>query len=224
MELRALQATSGSRPAFTAPRRGELGVRLLGRTVAEPMTEPREGWDQRDECIARLFDEHYRGLCRLARVLLNDAAGAEEVVQEAFLRTFSGWWRVRHPERAQWYLRTSVLNLCRSRLRRRTSEERGNRVTWSGTAESGSGSADDGTGASDDSMIMMSLVRRLPPRQREAVVLRYYEDLSEAEIARTLGCAVGTVKSQLAKARATLARGLRGGSADATTREGGLRG
>jgi len=209
-------------PANVVPPRT---LRLADPAPVELVTIPRESWSQRDESIARLFDEHYRGLCRLAGVLLSDAAGAEEVVQEAFLRTFSGWWRVRHPERAQWYLRTSVVNLCRSRLRRRTSEERGNRITWSGSPEAGSdGSAHDESSASDDSLLVMSLVRQLPPRQREAVVLRYYEDLSEAEIARTLGCAVGTVKSQLAKARATLARGLGEGSADPAAREGGLGG
>lgn len=167
--------------------------------------------NERDEIVARLFDEHYRGLCRLAGLLLGDAAAAEEVVQEAFLRTFSGWWRVRHPERAQWYLRASVVNLCRSRLRRRTTEDRGNRVTWSETAGNARADVADVADAMDksaDALTLVALVRRLPPRQRDAVVLRYYEDLPEAEIARILGCAVGTVKSQLSKARATLAQGL----------------
>lgn len=192
----------------------------LEEPVTEPVTGPLESWTQRDECIARLFDEHYRGLCRLAGVLLNDSAAAEEVVQEAFLRTFSGWWRVRHPERAQWYLRTSVVNLCRSRLRRRGSEGRGNRIIWSSTEAGRAAAGGEASDAPEDSLILLALVRRLPPRQREAVVLRYYEDLSEAEIARILGCAVGTVKSQLAKARATLARGLRGGSGEPSTQKG----
>ncbi|MFZ0667369.1 MAG: SigE family RNA polymerase sigma factor [Acidimicrobiales bacterium] len=164
---------------------------------------------ERDESITRLFDEHYRGLCRLAGLLLGDSAGAEEVVQEAFLRTFSGWWRVRHPERAQWYLRKSVVNLCRSRLRRRGTEERGNRTTWAEeVSRPGSGTPEQ----SDDSMLLAEHVRRLPARQRDAVILRYYEDLPEAEIARILGCAVGTVKSQLAKARTTLAKTISEGS------------
>jgi RNA polymerase sigma-70 factor (sigma-E family) len=179
------------------------------------------GRSERDEVVARLFDEHYRGLCRLAGLLLGDSAAAEEVVQEAFLRTFSGWWRVRHPERAQWYLRTSVVNLCRSRLRRRTSEDRGNRVTWSETR--GNAGADEAD-LSADALTLVSLVRRLPPRQRDAVVLRYYEDLPEVEIARILGCAVGTVKSQLSKARATLAHGLGAGPEDlGEPHEGGSR-
>lgn len=178
----------------------------------------RDGWDrgetpaprnERDEIVARLFDEHYRGLCRLAGLLLGDSAAAEEIVQEAFLRTFSGWWRIRHPERAQWYLRASVVNLCKSKLRRRATEDRGNRVTWSDTA---GGAGDDETDLSVDALTLVELVRQLPPRQRDAVVLRYYEDLPEVEIARILGCAVGTVKSQLSKARATLAGALDKGS------------
>ncbi len=129
--------------------------------------------NERDEIVARLFDEHYRGLCRLAGLLLGDAAAAEEVVQEAFLRTFSGWWRVRHPERAQWYLRASVVNLCRSRLRRRTTEDRGNRVTWSETAGNARADVADVADAMDksaDALTLVALVRRLPPRQRDAVV------------------------------------------------------
>ena len=81
----------------------------------------------RDEQVAALFDEHYAGLCRLATLLLDDRGAAEEVVQEAFLRTYSGWWRIRHPERARAYLRAAVVNQCRSRGRRRVSEDRGNR-------------------------------------------------------------------------------------------------
>jgi RNA polymerase sigma-70 factor (sigma-E family) len=175
-------------------------------------------WNNRDECVARLFDEHYRGLCRLAALLLNDSAAAEEVVQEAFLRTFSSWWRVRHPERAQWYLRTSVVNLCRSKLRRRSTEERGNRVTWSDEDRQ---SGTDATDLSDDAVTLVKFVRQLPPRQRDAVVLRYYEDLPEAEIARILGCAVGTIKSQLSKARATIAAAMEDESGDGSSRQGG---
>jgi RNA polymerase sigma-70 factor (sigma-E family) len=174
--------------------------------------DERNVWGDRDECVARLFDEHYRGLCRLAGLLLNDSAAAEEIVQEAFLRTFSSWWRVRHPERAQWYLRTSVVNLCRSKLRRRYSEDRGNRVSWYDEERK---SGIDATDLSDDVVMLVELVRQLPPRQREAVVLRYYEDLPEVEIARVLGCAVGTIKSQLSKARATLA-----GAMDAMSEDG----
>jgi RNA polymerase sigma-70 factor (sigma-E family) len=220
MGLQALPALSPDPVAPEASGGAGSGVRSglwsQGR-FERPVTDSQSSWSERDESVARLFDEHYRGLCRLAGLLLGDSAGAEEVVQEAFLRTFSGWWRVRHPERAQWYLRTTVVNISRSRLRRRTTEDRGNRVTWSGSQ----GEDRDEAAAADDSLMLTELVRRLPPRQRDAVVLRYYEDLSEAEIARVLGCAVGTVKSQLSKARATLGRAIAGSSGETRGELGG---
>ncbi len=159
----------------------------------------------RDRLVAALFDEHYAGLCRLAGLLLGDASAAEEVVQEAFLRTFAGWWRLRRPTRAQWYLRAAVVNQCRSRGRRRAVEDRGNRTVW---ATDGAAVTRSEAERSDESLVVLEAVRSLPRRQREAVVLRYYEDLAEADVAAVLGCSVGTVKSQLAKARATLARRL----------------
>jgi RNA polymerase sigma-70 factor (sigma-E family) len=209
----ALEATpaeasraEASRADASRPIRFELLVRD-GSSEHDERDERQEPEGQahrieRDECLARLFDEHYKGLCRLAGLLLGDSAAAEEVVQEAFLRTFSSWWRVRHPERAQWYVRTCVVNLCRSKLRRRGTEERGNRVTWSDEDRK---SGIDATDLSDEAAMLVEHVRNLPPRQRDAVILRYYEDLPEVEIARILGCAVGTIKSQLSKARATLA-------------------
>ncbi|HUD18386.1 MAG TPA: SigE family RNA polymerase sigma factor [Acidimicrobiales bacterium] len=159
----------------------------------------------RDELVSTLFDEHYPGLCRLASLLLGDPAEAEEVVQEAFLKTYARWWRLRHPERAQWYLRAAVVNGCRSKGRRRVSEDRGNRTLWATDGVVAAEAVGERTG---EALAVVAAVRALPDRQREAVVLRYYEDLSEADIAQALGCSVGTVKSQLSKARATLARHL----------------
>jgi RNA polymerase sigma-70 factor (sigma-E family) len=155
----------------------------------------------REVLLEGVFAEHYGGFCRLATLLLGDGAGAEEVVQEAFLRTFSSWWRLRQPERAQWYVRAAVVNLCRSRLRRRGPEEAGNRASWPDRA-------DWSDNAVEDALVVLDAVRTLPTRQREAVVLRYYEDLTERDVATVLGCSVGTVKSQLARARSSLARSL----------------
>ncbi|MGH9087435.1 MAG: SigE family RNA polymerase sigma factor [Acidimicrobiales bacterium] len=164
---------------------------------------PREGLTGpgRDDALVALFDEHYRGLCQLAALLLDDAGAAEEAVQEAFLRTFAGWRRLRRPDRARWYLRAAVVNQCRSRVRRRATEDRGNRVAWSSEHR-------EGEPPDDDALAVLDAVRCLPPRQQEAVVLHYYEDLTERETAAALGCSVGTVKSQLSKARATLAARL----------------
>lgn len=173
----------------------------LGTDAAMSDTMP-----DRQAQIADLFLEHYDGLCRLAALLLGDRGGAEEVVQEAFLRTFSSWWRIRHLERAHGYLRTAVINQCRSRLRRRSTEDRSNRTVYATDPDRPTvgRSGTDGTRALDDSLVVMDAIRRLPPRQRETVILRYYEDLPEAGIAKVLGCSVGTVKSQLAKAHVSL--------------------
>jgi RNA polymerase sigma-70 factor (sigma-E family) len=162
--------------------------------------------DRRDQAVAALFDTHHASLCRLATLLLGDPGQAEEAVQEAFLKTFAGWRRVRDPERAGGYLRAAVVNQCRSRVRRRMSEQRANRVWWAGDHDKGS-SALERTG---DALAVLEAVRALPARQREAVVLRYYADLSERDVAQALGCTLGTVKSQLSKARAALLVRLEG--------------
>lgn len=169
------------------------------------MAAVKDGRRQRDEEVAALFAQHYPGLCRLAASLLGDAAGAEEAVQEAFLRTYTGWWRIRHPERAASYLRVAVVNQCRSRARRRASEDRGNRAVWAATPAGLPGPEIE---RSADAAAVVAAVDALPPRQREAVVLHYFHDLPEAEVAALLGCAIGTVKSQLSKARASIGRAL----------------
>lgn len=165
-------------------------------------TEPADRGSARDDQLIGLFAEHYGGLCRLATLLIGDAAAAEEVVSEAFLRTFAGWWRLRRPEQAQWYLRRTVVNLCRSRLRRTKVEDRSNRTSWAGERD-----AQDAEPRTDERAVL-DAVAQLPRRQREAVVLRYYQDLTEAQVAAVLGCSLGTAKSQLSKARHTLGRVL----------------
>jgi RNA polymerase sigma-70 factor (sigma-E family) len=157
----------------------------------------------RDERIRALFEDHYAGLCRLAYLIVGDAAQAEELVMDAFVRTFVGWRRIRDLERADRYLRRAVVNLSRSKNRRRHTEER------SGSEDQPTMTFSLGTDP-EDARVVWNAVPALPHRQRAAVVLRYYEDLPEADIADALGCSVGTVKSQLSKARATLARSLEG--------------
>jgi len=158
-----------------------------------------------DETLTTLFDEHYRGLCRLATLLLDDPDLAEEAVQEAFVRTFAGWWRIRRQDRVEAYLRAAVVNQCRTRGRRRGREQLGNRRAWATVAE---GSPSREIETAGEVLAVLGAVRELPMRQREAIVLHYYADLPEAQVARAMGCTVGTVKSQLSKARASLAARL----------------
>jgi RNA polymerase sigma-70 factor (sigma-E family) len=159
----------------------------------------------RDNEVAALFDRHYAPLCRLAYVILGDGPVAEEIVMEAMLKTFTGWGRIRDLDRADAYLRRTVVNLCRSKIRRKLIEGRVNRVSHQ-RDELKQPSWDPER--HETSRIVLEAVRRLPERQRATVVLRYFEDLAEADIAEILDCSVGTVKSQLSKARVKLEKEL----------------
>ena len=161
----------------------------------------------RDQRIGALFDLHYPGLCRLAYLIVGDMREAEEIVMDAFVRTFSSWHRIRNLDRSEAYLRRAVVNLSRTRTRRRRGEERSQIAAFQPPSF---GRRDDVEG----DIVVWEAVRQLPYGQRAAVVLRYYEDLPEAQIARLLRCSVGTVKSQLAKARARLAQYLEKESKD----------
>ncbi len=144
------------------------------------------------QTITSLFEAEYAHLCRLAFLLTGDAGRAEEIVMEAFVRSLSRWRTVREPKA---YVRRAVVNLSRNRLRRAFLERRQ--------------AADPGVSQlPEPTDHVWAAVRALPPRQRAAVVLRYWQDLTDAEIADALGCSIGTVKSQLSKARASLARVL----------------
>ncbi len=156
----------------------------------------------RERTLTALFDEHYASLRGLAYVMLGDAARSEEVVMEAFLKAFGGWNTFRRVEHPHAYLRQIVVNLCRSRFRREKVELRVNALVhrrdethWEPGAEL--------------RIDLWNAVRKLPERQRACIVLRYLEDLPEVEIAEALQCSVGTVKSQLFKAKAKLERELR---------------
>jgi RNA polymerase sigma-70 factor (sigma-E family) len=156
---------------------------------------------ERDRRVGDLFDHHYPGLCRLAYLIVGDRVQAEEVVMDAFMRTFASWGRIRDLDHSEAYLRRAVVNLSRTRARRLHTEERSNAaVARQPLKQPGA--------ETERKLIVWEAVKCLPDRQRAAVVLRYYEDLPEADIADVLGCTVGTVKSQLSKARAALARAL----------------
>ena len=155
----------------------------------------------RDEAVAELFDQHYAPMCRLAYVILGDAAMAEEIVMEALLKTFTGWNRLRDTDRVDAYLRRAVVNLCRSKIRRKVIERRVNATIHHRDERK---APDWDPERHETSRLVWRAVVGLPERQRACVVLRYFEDLPEAEIAEVLDCSVGTVKSQLSKARAKL--------------------
>lgn len=156
----------------------------------------------RDEALSGLFAAHYDGLLRLA-VLLVDPATAEDVVQDAFARLYAHWRRLRDPDKALPYLRSAVLNGARSRLRRA-----GTAARYDLPPESRAASAEDTALGRADADEMLAALDRLPRRQREVLVLRYYLDLTEAAIADTLGISPGSVKQHASRGIAALSRSL----------------
>jgi RNA polymerase sigma-70 factor (sigma-E family) len=152
-----------------------------------------------DVRLASLHREHYRDLVRLAGLLLHDRGASEEVVQDAFVRLHVSWRSVRDPDRAAAWLRSSVLNGARSRLRhagvRRRHQPVGRRSQESAEDTAMAGEARD--------RVVVAL-QALPVRQREAVVLRYYLDLSEAQMAEAMGISTGSVKTHLHRGLAAL--------------------
>jgi len=154
-----------------------------------------------DEAVTRLFASQYRPLVRFAVLLLGDASRAEELVQDSFVALHARWGHLRDPDRAVAYLRQSVVNRARSAQRHRGVVDRflGRQAPPAHEA-----SAESHALAAETHADVMAAVRRLPPRQREALVLRYYLDLSEMQTADAMGVSPGAVKSHLARALAAL--------------------
>jgi RNA polymerase sigma-70 factor (sigma-E family) len=172
---------------------------MAGGTLTDERTRV-AGWTA-DEAVTRLFGAHYRPLVRLAALLLADRGAAEEVVQDAYVRLHQRWHRLRDPDQALSYLHTSVVNGARSALRHRGVRERylaGIRPVPDAP------SAEAGALTVLEHQRIVAALRTLPVRQREALVLRYYADLSEAEIAEAMGVSRGAVKSHTSRAMAAL--------------------
>ena len=158
-----------------------------------------------DPLLVDLYRAQRLSLLRLAVLLVDDRAAAEDVVQDAFLGLHRRWHAV-DPAAAAGYLRTSVVNGARSQLRRRGVARRHLRVAEPDEAPS----ADLAVLLTEEHREVVEAMRRLPRRQREVLVLRYWSELSEAEIAAALGVARGTVKSSASRALAALESSLGG--------------
>ncbi len=195
---------------------------------------PSQDWDRGG--LRELYQEHRWSLVRLASLLLHDPHEAEEIVQDAFVQAHLSWDQLRDPTKRLAYLRSAVLNGARSRLRHRKVVGRYHfgpgGAAGAGGGQGGAGQASGAVAASaggaaaaaaaaarspspeaaleaaDDRRRVMAALRSLPERQRECLVLRYYLDLSEAEIAATIGISVGSVKTHAHRGLAALAARL----------------
>ena len=152
-----------------------------------------------DDALTAAYQTHYAALVRTATMLVGDVATAEDVVQESFIAMHRGWWRLRDTSRVLPYLRRSVINKSRSVLRRRAVAARHPRERTPDLP-----SAEESALAGAQRSSVLEALSALPSRQREVVILRYYADLSEAEIAEALGISRGAVKSHTARAKGSL--------------------
>jgi RNA polymerase sigma-70 factor (sigma-E family) len=159
-------------------------------------TAPR--WDA-DTAVDELYAAHYRRLVRLSVLLVRDVETAEEVVQDSFVAMHGRWRTLRDPEKALAYLRQTVVNRSRSVLRHRRVQDRHTPALatplWG---------ADEEVLVAERRQVVLDALRELPERQREVLALRYYLDLSEADIAETLGISRGAVKSHASRGVAAL--------------------
>ena len=155
-------------------------------------------WDAY-RAVTAIYSEHYRSLVRLAAFLVRDTSTAEEVVQDSFVAMHGAWRRLRDTDKALSYLRQSVVNRSRSVLRHRMVVDKNTPKPPPDMP-----SAEHGAIIQLERSAVVSALRSLPERQREALVLRYYGDLSEAQIASVMGISRGAVKSHTARAMAAL--------------------
>jgi RNA polymerase sigma-70 factor (sigma-E family) len=166
--------------------------RTLGhlRTLDTASTDSARPWTLED-----LYRQQRLRMVRLALLLVDEPATAEDVVQEAFTGLYRNWSGLRDRQAALGYLRTAVVNGSRSVLRRRKTAR-----AYTPPHQADARSAESLAMLTAEHQAVVAALAKLPPRQREVLVLRYYDDLSEAEIAEATGLSRGTVKSTASRA------------------------
>ncbi|HEX2902557.1 MAG TPA: SigE family RNA polymerase sigma factor [Jatrophihabitans sp.] len=153
-----------------------------------------------------LYQDQWWPMLRLATGLVDQASAAEDVVQDAFAALYRRWDKIREPAAAVGYLRISVVNGCRSALRRRGVARRHLRSVGEPPAEAADASSLLGA---EHAMVRTALAA-LPDRQREVLTLRYLADLSDSEIAEATGLSPGGVRSASSRGLAALRSTLGG--------------
>jgi RNA polymerase sigma-70 factor (sigma-E family) len=163
------------------------------------------GREPADSAVARLYGTHRLAMVRLAALLVDDVETAEDVAQDAFAALHRAWPTLDSQDAGLAYLRTCVVNGSRSVLRRRRTVRRSPRPDEASLTVD---SADSGALIADEHRAVLAAIRTLPARQREVIMLRYWSELSEADIAATLGISIGAVKSTASRAREAIARSI----------------
>jgi RNA polymerase sigma-70 factor (sigma-E family) len=156
-----------------------------------------------DRAVTALYRTHYRSLVRLAALLLRDVSTAEEVVQDSFVAMHGGWHRLRDSDKALSYLRQSVVNRSRSVLRHRIVEDRNVPKPPPDMP-----SAEQDAITQLERSAVVTALRTLTARQREVLVLRYYAEMPDAQIAATMGISTSAVQNHATRAMSSLRAGL----------------
>ena len=159
-----------------------------------------------EAAVTALYQAHALGMIRLAHIMLGDRASAEDVVQEAFCGLYRRWSALADTGSALAYVRSSVLNGCRSVLRRQSRAR--DRADGQQAAPPPGISAEAAAITMEERQQVLRALRRLPARQREALVLRFYLDLSAEESAATMGIGPGSVRSAIHRGLESLGRML----------------
>lgn len=154
--------------------------------------------------VSDLFVLHHRRLVGLASLLVDDRRTAEDVVQEAFTGLYRRWHKLHDPDAAVAFLNRSVVNAGRDTLRRK--RRAGAAVLRLVPRSEELASAEQSVVDRAEHDRLWAAVVELPMRQRQVLVLRYYLDQSEAEIAETLGVSRGSVKKHASRGIAALAQ------------------
>jgi RNA polymerase sigma-70 factor (sigma-E family) len=200
LQLRAAGGDTDLLPADSAgAAAGRFFQLVAASSLGDHEARAAQNLDRPTAHLARVYQEHYRALLGLAMMLLDDPMSCEDVVQEAFTRVHAARRQVRDPDKILAYLRQSVVNLSRSALRRRAFLRLRRGVHWPDAA-----SAEEEAYALLERDALRDALRHLQRRQREVLVLRYYADLTEAQIADTLGISIGSVKAYGSRGLASL--------------------
>lgn len=152
-----------------------------------------------DEVLA-LYAQHHTSLLRLASLVAPEDGMAEDLVQEAFVRLYRSYSGIQDLDKVPAYLRSTIVNLARGRGRRLSVALRKRPSPPPDAA-----SAEEGAMRHDRHREVVAALRQLSERQRACLVLRFYEELTETEIADTLGISVGSVRTHMSRGKAALA-------------------
>lgn len=164
-----------------------------------------EGSAERRAALIELFEAEGRALVRLARIFTDDNNAAEDLVQEAFIRFYRSMSGIHDPSKSAAYLRSIVLNLCRDHNRRGLMSLRHLQTSIDDFLVD---RPDDLVVRNEQQAEVIDALLALSVRQRECLVLRYYSDMSEAEIAETLGISPNSVKTHCRRGMESLRRSL----------------